>query len=95
MGRAEPEPTSECLAMLLLYICETGDGKQAARSKLFVRWFISYAQAGNYFFKSTEIVSEGERNFAAIILRTDNPELKQIISDFDEMTSLLSDKPDE
>ena len=27
---------------ILLYICETGDGKQEFRSRLFVRWFNTY-----------------------------------------------------
>ena len=28
---------------ILLYICETGDGRQAFRSRLFVRWFNTYS----------------------------------------------------
>ena len=78
---------------ILLYICETGDGKQAARSKLFIQWFSKYEKAVFFYFKTTEILSEGEENFAAIILRKDNPELESIVHDFDEMISILSDKP--
>lgn len=29
---------------ILLYLCETGDGKQASRNRLFIRWFREYAQ---------------------------------------------------
>lgn len=78
---------------ILLYICETGDGKQAARSKLFLRWFANYSLSSEYVIKTSEITSEGEDNFAAIILRKDNPELASIINDFEEMTTLLSNKP--
>lgn len=79
---------------ILLYICETGDGKQAARSKLFLRWFANYHRSSDYIFKSTEIVSEEERNFAAVILRKDNPDHIGIINDFNEMITLLGNKPD-
>ena len=79
---------------ILLYICETGDGKQAARSKLFLRWFANYHRSDDYFFNSTEIVGEEESNFAAIILRKDNPNLEEIANDFEEMTTFLGNKPD-
>lgn len=79
---------------ILLYICETGDGKQAARSKLFLRWFANYSRASEYFFKSTEIVSEEEQNFAAIIVRKDNPGLVEITNDFEELIALLGNKPE-
>lgn len=29
---------------ILLYLCETGDGKQASRNRLFIKWFREYAQ---------------------------------------------------
>lgn len=79
---------------ILLYICETGDGKQAARSKLFLRWFSNYSNSSAFYFKTTEITGEGVDNFAALILRKDNPDIDTIINDFDEMTTLLSDKPE-
>lgn len=79
---------------ILLYICETGDGKQAARSKLFIRWFSNYCNSSAFYFKATEIKSEGVDNFAAIIFRKDHPDFDAIIRDFDDMTALLSNKPE-
>ena len=79
---------------ILLYICETGDGKQAARSKLFINWFRKYENSSLFYFKTTEIISEGEKNYAAIILRKDNPELDTITHEFDELINVLSDKPE-
>lgn len=79
---------------ILLYICETGDGKQAARSKLFLRWFASYSRSSEYFFKSTEVISDEEQDFAAIILRKDNPDFIEITRDFEEMITLLGNKPE-
>ena len=78
---------------ILLYICETGDGKQAARSRLFLRWFGNYTKAQNYYFKDAEIVSEDVSNYAAIIVRQDNPRLPEIKQEFEEVTTILSNKP--
>ncbi len=78
---------------ILLYICETGDGRQAFRSRLFIRWFNTYAGRENYVMKTAEVVEDKTRNFAALIVQKSNPRLNEIISEFDETISLLSDKP--
>lgn len=79
---------------ILLYICETGDGKQAARSKLFLRWFRNYKNAGKYYMQDTEIINDEESNFAALIIRRDNPSFDSIVNDFTEMTEILKNKPE-
>ena len=73
---------------ILLYICETGDGKQAQRSRLFLHWFREYQ--GLYVIKSIRIKSEGVDNFASIIVQQSNPALQQIILDFEQMVSDLT-----
>lgn len=79
---------------ILLYICETGDGKQAFRSRLFVRWFNSYSNRDAYVMQTAE-VSEGEtKNFAALIVQKSNPRLVEIISEFDETINILTNKPE-
>lgn len=79
---------------ILLYICETGDGKQAFRSRLFVRWFNTYTGRDAYMMQTAEI-QEGEiRNFAALIVQRTNPRLKEIIAEFDETISILTNKPE-
>ncbi|MBR6030566.1 MAG: hypothetical protein IKP36_01215 [Bacteroidaceae bacterium] len=40
---------------ILLYICETGDGKQAFRSRLFVRWFNTYSARDTYVMETAEV----------------------------------------
>ena len=82
-------------AYTLLYICETGDGKQSMRGRLFSFWFASSAHQSRYTFLSTYIVDmDGVVNFAAMIIRNDNPRLVQVVAKFTEITQLLSDKPD-
>ncbi len=79
----------------LLYICETGDNKQAGRSRLFEYWFSMYSKKALFTMLSTTIVdSDGVSNFATIITRNDNPNYVDIISEFTETVQLLSNKPD-
>lgn len=84
--RANPE--------ILLYLCETGDGKQAMRNRLFVRWFNQYPNHSLYYFDTVEITSEDVDNFAAIIVQQSNPQLPQIIKEFNEVVQELK-KPEE
>lgn len=73
---------------ILLYICETGDGRQALRSRLFLHWLREYKDL--YFIRSVRIKSEGMDNFASIIVQQDNPALHQIIEDFELMVHDLT-----
>lgn len=78
----------------LLYICETGDKKQALRNRLFERWFSTYERKAQYTFVASSLKDEeGIENYTAIIVRNDNPELSAIIAEFTETISLLSSKP--
>ena len=78
----------------LLYICETGDKKQALRNRLFERWFSMYKRKAQYTFVASSLKDEeGIENYTAIIVRNDNPELSAIIAEFTETISLLSSKP--
>ena len=84
----------DCNNTTLLYICETGDKKQAFRNRLFERWFSTYARKAQYTFVASSLKDdEGIENYAAIIVRNDNPELSAIISEFTTTISLLSTKP--
>ena len=78
---------------IFLYICETGDGKQALRNKLFVKWFKTYAKNSLYYFEDVEIEAEDIRNFAAIIVKNTNPRLNDIVETFDYVVDTLSHKP--
>lgn len=79
---------------VLLYICETGDSKQAMRSRLFQYWFSSYINKNLFTFVSASVTDEdGVVNHAAIILRSDNPMMPYIISEFSQTINLLNNKP--
>lgn len=79
----------------LLYICETGDGKQSMRSRLFELWFNASPRKSDFVFLSADMHDvDGMQNYAAIIVRIDNPKLKDIVAEFAETVQLLSQKPD-
>ena len=79
----------------MLYICESGDGKQAMRSRLFTYWFSEFIDKGKYTLLQSSIVDdEGIDNFFAIISRNDNPNLKNVISEFYDNVMFFSQKPE-
>ena len=78
----------------LLYICDTGDGKQRLRSRLFERWFAAYSKKALYTSVTSSVVDEeGITNYATIIVRNDNPRLVEVIAEFTSTISLLNQKP--
>lgn len=79
---------------ILLYICETGDGRQAFRSRLFIRWFNNYAGRDAYVMLTAEVQEGKTKNFAALIVQKSNPRLEEIIAEFNETISILTNKPE-
>lgn len=80
----------------MLYICDTGDGKQAMRSRLFNYWITSFLDKGKFTVLQSSIKDEeGIDNYYAIITRNDNPFAKQAIDEFWENTYLFSHKPND
>ena len=79
----------------MLYICESGDGKQAMRSRLFNYWFTNFIDRGKFTMLQSSIIDrEGVDNFFAIITRNDNPQAKQAISEFYDNVYFFNHKPE-
>lgn len=79
----------------MLYICETGDGKQAMRSRLFSHWFAVLADKGLYSILQSSVTDEeGLENYYAVITRKDNPFAAQVMTEFYATTYFFSHKPD-
>jgi hypothetical protein len=80
---------------VMLYICETGDGRQSMRRRLFVYWFNHYKKDWKISFFSSAVRDEnGILNYASIILRNDNPLYRKIVREFTDTITLLNDKPE-
>ena len=78
---------------ILLYICETGDNKQAMRNRLFVRWFNEYSFQKNFILRTASVKDGDQENFAAIIVQRNHPDLESIIATFDETINYFKEKP--
>lgn len=79
----------------LLYICETSDGKQSMRNRLFEYWLKRYNRKDDYTILSTSVKdTEGVTNYVSIIIRNDNPCLEAVTKEFEETSFLLSQKPE-
>ena len=79
---------------ILLYICETGDGRQAFRSRLFIRWFSNYSGRDAYVMQTAEVKEGKTKNFAALIVQKSNPRLEEILAEFNETIEILTNKPE-
>lgn len=79
---------------VMLYICDAGDGKQAMRARLFSYWFAHYSRNKQVTFLSSSIKDdEGIENFAALIMRNDNPHFAEVVKEFGDTIQLLNVKP--
>lgn len=78
---------------VLLYICDTSDGKEDGRNRLFLRWFDRHVEPGRFTIRTAHAIVEEETIYAAIIVDNKNPQKDQIIADFDQEAALLTQKP--
>ncbi len=79
----------------LLYICESGDGKQQMRSRLFEFWFSTYRLKNRFLMMPASIEDmDGIENFAALIIRKDNPKFVDIVSEFSNTVAMFRVKPE-
>lgn len=79
----------------LLYICETGDGMQRMRHRLFHFGFGVYAEHDEYLFLPQVVYDEEDNeNFAALIIRKDNPNFVDLVTEFTNTITMLNSKPD-
>jgi len=84
----------EVNSVALLYICETGDRKQAMRNRLFDSWFAYANSKEQYVIMVANIHDvEGVDNYAAMILRKDNPKFVDYVSEFNSTINMFRVKP--
>ena len=69
---------------MLLYICDTSDGKEDSRNRLSLQWFEKYAELGRFTICTANAKIEKEVVYAAIIVENRNQKLKEIIADFEK-----------
>lgn len=79
---------------ILLYVCETGDGKEALRNRLFLRWMREYDNKSIFYMEHVELRAEGIDNYATLIVQKSNPRLDDIVGDFHRAIDEIR-KPDD
>lgn len=77
---------------ILLYICDTSDGREAIRNRLFVRWFKETDTDNVFEIKTADAIVEGEGMFFAIIFKKSNPKYTEISTEFEEAAAYLTSK---
>ena len=78
--------------MLLDYICETRDGRQAVRNRLFSRWFYQYPKRDLFTLRTIEIAHEDLLYFASAIIRNDNPHYNEYMEAIDKFEAEMAEK---
>lgn len=78
--------------VLLDYICDTKDGRQAARSRLFTRWFSQYPNRQKFTLRTIEIEFESTAYYASAILRNDNPNYSECMEAINEFEKMMREK---
>ncbi|MCE8952155.1 DUF6169 family protein [Bacteroides thetaiotaomicron] len=77
---------------VLLYVCDTSDGKQAIRDRLFEIWFYEYEKQQEYVHLAAKVESDAVYYFASVILRATHPQLDEIRNAFELFTEEMKDK---
>ena len=67
---------------VMLYICDTTDGRQASRDRLFRAWFYSYIESKSYTMYTDTMTIDNVRYFSSIIMRADHPLHNQVLNKF-------------
>lgn len=73
---------------VLLYICDTSDNREAARNRLFLRWFEQYSP-GKFTICTANSKVEDTDFYMAIIIANDNPQKDSITLDFETTAKAL------
>lgn len=76
---------------VMLYLCDTSDGREESRNRLFLSWFDKYIEKNCFTICKAHAEVEGEGLFLCIIIDNRNPNLKAITTDFEEKAALLTE----
>lgn len=78
--------------VVLDYICDTADNRQAARDRKFHQWFEQALDKDQYCMRNMSVEIDGIHYYASIILRRDNPRYDAVMEAVDRFISDFQDK---
>ncbi len=68
--------------VVMLYICDTADGRQASRDRLFRAWFYSFEESESYTLHTEGMMIDNVRYLSSVLLRKDHPLYMKVLSAF-------------
>lgn len=77
---------------VMLYLCDTSDGREESRDRLFLSWFERYDNYKRFTICRAHTKVEGEGLFLCIVVDNRNPRLKAITDEFEEQAAMLTDE---
>lgn len=81
---------SKKLEDVIIYICDSSDSRQLARKRKFDTW-ADYFKGTDYFKVDAEIIDvEKNKIYSSLILKSDNPNFREIIKYFGSLSSTYS-----
>ena len=72
--------------VVMLYICDTTDGRQASRDRLFRAWFYTYVDSASFMMFSKTMTIDKVHYFSSILMRQNHPLQTEIINSFINFT---------
>ncbi len=67
---------------IMLYMCDTSDGREEIRNRLFLSWFEKYADKKRFTICKAHANIEGQGIFFVIVIENSNPKLHAITAEF-------------
>lgn len=77
---------------IMIYICDTSDGRESSRNKLFLKWFDDAEAQERFVIRTAHANIEGQGFYTALIVEKRNPCLEAILQDFEVTAKLLTEK---
>lgn len=77
---------------ILDYICDTGDGRQGARSRLFNHWYLSNPKKDSFTLRTITALYEGVEYYASVIIRNDNLRFSECMMAIDSFSKSIEGK---
>jgi len=76
----------------LVYICDTHDGRQAVRQRLFSSWFFRYPDHGQYDYSYKQLYVESNDYYVSLICPVSNPLLQDRKDALEALYQKISEK---
>ncbi|MBR6018283.1 MAG: hypothetical protein IK073_06650 [Paludibacteraceae bacterium] len=78
--------------LVMLYICDPRDHRQAARNRLYRQWFENYSNNCHFRLYSESVVYKSVAYYAGLIMRNDNPYYDEVVAAFHDIVGYLPEQ---